>query len=114
MDGENYLTNRVFGRITVLNGALFAAGSYKEGQLLGQLRASGKFTTFNAAVDTGAETIAGVAVKDITLTVDGYAPVAKGEFNKTGVASVMASLATPVTVTDLIVSQCFNAGIFLN
>jgi hypothetical protein len=112
MDGEQYQSNTIFGRkIEVLNGALFAAGTYKAGQLVGQLTASGKFTTFNASAETGAETIAGVVVKDSTL---GYVPIAKGEFNRVGVTRIMASLTSPVAVTDLIVSQCFNAGIFLN
>lgn len=114
MDGEKYQTNDIFGRISVLNGALFASGTYKAGQLVGQLTASGKFTTFNASADTGAQTIAGVVVNDISLTADGYAPIAKGECNRAGVTRVMASLTDPVTVTDLMVSQCFNAGIFLN
>jgi hypothetical protein len=114
MDGEKYAANGAFGRITVLNGAPFLKGSYKAGQLLGQVAASGKFTTFDAEAETGAEKIAGVAVKDVTLAADGAAPVAKGEFDRAGVARVMASLAAPVAVGDLIVSQCFNAGIFLN
>jgi hypothetical protein len=114
MDGEKYQTNNIFGRISVLNGALFAAGTYKAGQLVGHLTASGKFTTFDASATTGAEIIAGVVINDITLTVDGFVSVAKGEFSKNGIKSVMASLPVAVTVTDLIVSQCFNAGIFLN
>jgi hypothetical protein len=114
MDGESYRTNSIFSRVSVLNSALFAAGTYKAGELVGQLTASGKFTTFDAQAATGAEIIAGVVVRSVTFTTDGNASVAKGEFIKSGITAVMASLTKPIAITDLIVSQCFNAGIFLN
>ena len=110
----NYNTNAVTARITVLNGALLAAGTYKSGQLLGKLTASGKFTAYAAGAATGAQTISAVCLNDVTLAADGYAPVARGEFVREGVAAVMAGLAAPVTLTDILVGQCWDAGIVLN
>ncbi|MDR1469330.1 MAG: head decoration protein [Spirochaetaceae bacterium] len=109
-----YNTNAITARVTVLNGALLAAGTYKSGQLLGKLTASGKFTLYVPGVSTGAQTITAVCLNDVTLAADGRAPVARGEFIREGVAAVMAGLASPVTLTDILVGQCWDAGIILN
>jgi hypothetical protein len=116
-----YNTNAVTSRVSVLNGAKFAPGTYKSGQLLGRLTATGEFTAYNAAFDpdkddpTGKEIVAAVCLNDVTVPAGGgNAPVARGEFIREGVSAVMAGLKVPVTLTDVIARQCWDAGIILN
>jgi hypothetical protein len=110
-----YNTNAVTSRIEVLNGAKIAAGTYKSGQLLGRLTATGVFTAYDSDGEDGEEIICAVCAIDALIpTGGGNTPVAKGEFIREGVAAVMAGLASPVTLTDVIVGQCWDAGIILN
>jgi hypothetical protein len=111
----NYLTNAVEGRVSVLNGAKFAAGTYKGGQLLGRVTASGAFTAYDAAGVDGSEMVSAVCAGDAVIPVGGgNAPVARGEYVREGVAAVMLGLAVPVTLDDVLVGQCWDAGIILN
>jgi hypothetical protein len=107
-----YNTNAVTSRISVLNGAKIAAGTYKSGQLLGRLTATGIFTALIAPpqTSTGAEIPSAVCLNDVVIPVGGgTAPVAKGEFIREGVAA-----ATPVSLSDVVIGQCWDAGIILN
>jgi hypothetical protein len=115
MAWTSYNTEDVIVRAQVMNAAKYAAGTYKKGQLLGRLTANGVFTPYTSGVTTGAEIIAAVCPVDITIdTVVTTAPVARGEFSRAGVAAVMASLGTPVALTDALIGQCWDAGIILN
>jgi hypothetical protein len=110
-----YGTEAVLFRVTVLNAAKYAVGTYKKGQLLGRLTASGAFCAYNSAVSTGAEVIAAVCPADITIdTVVTTGPVARGEFSRAGVKEVMASLSPAVSLDDQLIGQCWDAGIILN
>ena len=112
---ENYPTEDILVRANVLNSALFVAGTYKKGELLGQVTASGAFTTFASGASDGSQIIAAVCPQDVEIGgAVTRAAVANGEFSRKGVTAVMASLATPVTVNDAIVGQCWDAGIILN
>jgi hypothetical protein len=115
-----YNTNAVTERISVLNSAKLAAGTYKSGQLLGRLTATGEFTAYNSAFDpeeddpTGAELVSAVCLNDVITTGGFTAPVARGEFIREGVAAVMKGLTPSVPLTDALVGQCWDAGIILN
>jgi hypothetical protein len=115
MAQTNYNTNAITSRIIVLNNAKFAAGTYKRGQLVGMTTATGVFATYNASGTGGIEQITAVVLNDVTIdSTNTTAAVARGEFNRDGVAAVMASLTAPVMLTDAIVGQCWDAGIILN
>jgi hypothetical protein len=108
----NYNTNAITSRVSVQNGAKLAAGTYKSGQLLGRITASGVYTaltTIPGSNPTGSEIPRAVCLNDVTLTAAGYADIARGEFIKEGVMA-----ATPVTLVDIQIGQCFDAGIILN
>jgi hypothetical protein len=110
-----YNTNALTSRISVLNGAKIAAGTYKSGQLLGRLTATGVFTAYDADGNDGKEIVCAVCVNDAVIPDgDGNMPVARGEFIREGVAAAMAGLAAPVALTDVLVGQCWDAGIILN
>jgi hypothetical protein len=111
----NYLTNAVEGRVSVLNGAKFAAGTYKAGQLLGRVTASGAFTAYDPEGEDGSEMVSAVCAGNVVIpNGGGNAPVARGEFVREGVAAVMAGLTPSVTLGDVLVGQCWDAGIILN
>jgi hypothetical protein len=109
----SYNTNAVTSRITVQNSAKLAAGSYKSGQLLGRLTASGIYTALTAIPTsdaTGSEIPRAVCVYDVDIpNGGGAAAIAKGEFILEGVKA-----ATPVTIVPIQLGQCFDAGIILN
>ena len=97
-----------FKRVTVLNNASLAAGTYKRGQLLSRTAATGVFGAY------GTGPVAAVCVNDVTLAAAGNAAICAGEFEKEGIVTVNAGLATAVTVNAKIIGECFAAGIFLN
>jgi hypothetical protein len=115
MAGTPYGTEDIIVRSEVLNAAKYAAGTYKNGQLLGRLTATGAFCVYNGALATGAEIIAGVCPADVTIDAARPAgPVIRGEFSRAGVAAVMASLTPAVALDDKLIGQCRDAGIILN
>jgi hypothetical protein len=111
-----YITEVVAFKAEVLNAAEYVPGTYKKGQLVGRLNATGKFCPYNSAVSTGAEVIAAVCPADMVIeaTARTAGPAARGEFSREGVAAVMASLATPVALDAKLIGQCWDAGIILN
>jgi hypothetical protein len=115
MAATPYNTENIIVKARILNTAKYAAGTYKKGQLLGRITASGLFTAYDSEAETGAEIVSAVCPVDITINSSvPAAPVARGEFSRQGVATVMASLGTPVTLTDALIGQCWDAGIILN
>jgi hypothetical protein len=112
---EPYATEDILIRVAGLRNALFAAGTYKKGQLLGCVTATGSFTVYDSAGSDGSEVIAGVCPRDITIdsTVK-RGTVMVGEFSRAGVTRVMAALSPAVTVNDALVGACFKAGVILN
>jgi hypothetical protein len=115
MSGTSYNTENIILKARVLNTAKYAPGTYRKGQLLGRISASGVFTAYDAEVTTGAEKVAAVCPVDVTITAAlPSAPAARGEFSRRGVAEVMASLTNPVTLDDKLIGQCWDAGIILN
>lgn len=106
--------NILAGKNIVRSDAIFVAGTYKRGELVGRVTATGKYTTYDAGGVDGSEIIRAVCMKDITLVADGYLPIAKGEFQKVGVTAIMAGLTVPITVNDVILAACDDAGIILN
>jgi hypothetical protein len=102
-------TTDFFQRAEVLNNAALAAGTYRRGQLLGPPNSSGVFATYSGTGAVGA-----VGVNDAVLAAAGNGAIAKGEFEKEGLAAVNAGLAIPVAINDAVIAQCFMAGIFLN
>ncbi|MDR0374403.1 MAG: hypothetical protein LBH85_01585 [Treponema sp.] len=124
MRSTSYNTENIIVKPRIQNAAKYAAGSYRKGQLLGRINATGLFTAYNPDFEldgddnpiiTGAETVRAVCPADIIIdsTVT-TGPVARGEFSRDGVAAVMASLASPITLTDALIGQCWDAGIILN
>ena len=110
-----YNTNAITSRISVLNGAKMAEGTYKSGQLLGRVTGSGAFAAYNPGGDDGTELVAAVCLNDTVIPVGGgNAPIASGEFIREGVAAVMAGLSPAVPLTDVLIGQCWDAGIILN
>jgi hypothetical protein len=97
------------------NAATFKAGTYVKGQLLGRIDATGLYAPYAAAGDDGTQIVRKVCVKDSAIANDGdRAPVAHGEFSLAGVKAVMAALAEPVALDDVLIGQCDDAGIVLN
>jgi hypothetical protein len=103
-----------FQRIIVQNNAPLAAGSYKRGQLLGRTDATGVYGAFDPDDDTGLEKVRAVCVNDAVLAAAGIMAIARGEFEKEGLVALNAGLAVPVTITDAVIGQCFDAGIILD
>lgn len=115
MPATPYITEDIVVKATVLNRAKYANGTYKKGQLLGRISASGAFTAYASGSSDGSQIIAAVCLKDMTISANlPTGPVARGEFSRAGVAAVMSSLSTPVTLSDVIIGQCWDAGIILN
>ena len=115
MSGQSYDTNDIVYRITTQNSALFAAGTYKRGQPVGRDNTTGAYTAYDENATNGAEKISGVVINDMIIpTGGGHGIIAFGEFDRTGVARVMASLTPPITLTDVLVGRCNDAGIILN
>jgi hypothetical protein len=111
---QAYDTENVIVGAQALNAVPYAAGTYKKGQLLGRIDATGVFGAYNASAETGLEVIRAVCPDDFTATAGQKHHVLRGEFSRDGVKAVMASLAAPVTLTDALVGMCFDAGIILN
>ena len=115
MAGTPYTTEDIVFRASVLNAAKYAAGTYRKGQLVGRLTASGEFCAYDGSADTGAEIVSAVCPADMIIdTAITTGPVARGEFSRAGIAEVMASLATPVALNDTLIGRCWDAGIILN
>lgn len=114
-DSEEVLVN-----VQAQNAAPYAAGTYKKGQLLGRVDATGVYGAYNAAADpeepdeAGLQVIRAVCPDDFTAGAGQKHHVLRGEFRRAGVAAVMASLAASVTLTDALAGMCFDAGIILN
>ncbi len=104
----NYKTD-FFGRVTVLNNAPLAAGTYKRGQLLGCTTATGVFGAYNPGGTGGLEVVAAVCVNNAVLAAAGNGAIARGEFEKEGVVA-----ANAVAINAAVVAACFKAGIILN
>jgi hypothetical protein len=114
IEKKRYATEGVIVEAEALNAVPYAAGAYKKGQLLGRIDATGVFGAYSAAAETGLEVIRAVCPDDFTAAAGQKHHVLRGEFSREGVKAVMASLATPVTLTDALVGMCFDAGIILN
>jgi hypothetical protein len=114
MKRQAYDTENVRVGTRALNAVPYAAGTYKKGQLLGRVDATGVFGAYTAGVSTGLQVIRAVCPDDFTATAGQKHHVLTGEFSRDGVKAVMASLGTPVTLTDALIGMCFDAGIFLN
>ncbi|MDR3355791.1 MAG: hypothetical protein LBO04_01215 [Spirochaetaceae bacterium] len=115
IENVTYDSEHVLVNVQGLNAVPYAAGTYKKGQLLGRVDSTGVFGAYTAGVATGLEVIRAVCPDDFTVpSGGGKHHVLYGEFSRAGVAAVMASLDTPVTLTDALVGMCFDAGIILN
>lgn len=110
----NYDTEGIIVNAQALNAVPYAAGTYKKGQLLGRVDTTGVFGAYDASASTGLEVIRAVCPDDFTAAAPQKRHVLRGEFSRAGVAAVMASLATAVTVDDALAGMCFDAGIILN
>ncbi|MDR1390659.1 MAG: hypothetical protein LBJ31_11880 [Treponema sp.] len=103
----NYETD-FFQRPVVMNNAPIAAGTYKRGQLLGVVDATGIYGAYSSSAVNGLQIVRAVCVNDATLAAAGTAAIAKGEFQKEGV------IAANAAVTAAMIAQCFDHGIILN
>ena len=110
----DYDTESIFVRPETQNSAKFAAGTYKKGQLVAFNTSTNLYVLFVAGGANGTGTIRAVCKSDAVLGSAGYLPIARGECSLSGVAAVMAALTTPITLTDALKAQCFDAGIILN
>jgi hypothetical protein len=110
-----YRTEDIIVRAEIQNAAPYAAGTYKKGQLLGRVTATGAFKAYTAGASDGSQIIAALCPQDMTASAaNPTGPIARGEFSRKGVAAVMASLTPAVTVDDPLAGQCWDAGIILN
>jgi hypothetical protein len=99
-----------FYRPVVQNNAPLAAGDYTRGQFLGRVTASGLYKAYDPDGEDGTEIIRAVAASTVTLAAAGNGAIAKGEFQKEGIAA-----ANPgVTVDAALTGALFDAGIILN
>lgn len=108
-----YGTEDIIVRPVAQNAAPYAAGTYKKGQLLGRLDASGQYTAYATGVTTGAQTIRAVCPADFTAVANDRHAVLRGEFSLQGVKTVMAGLTPAITLNDALIGQCWDAGIIL-
>jgi hypothetical protein len=108
-----YGTEDIIVRPIAQNAAPYAAGTYKKGQLLGRITATGLYTAYVAGATTGAEVVRAVCPADFTAVANDRHAVLRGEFSLQGVKVVMAGLTPAVALTDILIGQCWDAGIIL-